>query len=551
MVPSKPRLVTALACALATSCFDLKPGMYVFTADAGTLTSSDCSQTCTKPPSNKCIDGTRLEAFANRGRCSADGCAYTPVVLGCGSSCKAGLCIGEPCTSVFCDGPPAALCVDADHARVSEAGGSCSDGRCVYQSKVVACPGGCAEGVCKGNLCEGKRCDSPAGPTCVDAKTLRVFVSPGQCSDGQCRYSSADLPCAQGCANGACVNDPCAGVACTQPPADTCVDGSTRRSFKPSGTCRGGSCTYLGSETACALGESCSQGTCRARLGGPCSGDEACALVGEGAQCRQSNAAGGVFTGGYCSVPCTKPYSACDQGNGVCRGGPDDQYYYGTGDHHPRCFAKCLVPGTQASCRDGYTCTYFGQASVGYCDLALRPQFDGGGLARTGEPCAGDSQCQGPPDPLFGFCASERGGSVGGRRGGAQDGGVDLPPMPNGSCTAECSAARGTDFCGANGACAFTFDQLTNRFTGAYCQRTCSLGSGVRELRPGYTCWTAGVGDGGTIGIAALKLPCRSDSGVELEPFCTATGKTCDDSTGYCCEADGGECGLNIAMVTW
>lgn len=47
-------------------------------------------------------------------------------------------------------------------------------------------------------------CDTPPADTCADADTLRSFSAPGLCEDAACTYDFVDTACAFGCENGAC-----------------------------------------------------------------------------------------------------------------------------------------------------------------------------------------------------------------------------------------------------------------------------------------------------------------------------------------------------------
>jgi len=190
---------------------------------------------------------------SRHGVCSTkNGCGYTPVHLACAQACDAGVCVGEPCAGVFCDRPQAPACTVASHLRVFESVGVCSLGACSYQSTVVECPGGCNEGVCAGNLCAGVSCTAAPAASCIASNVLRVYEQPGSCAVGACRYQPRDVTCAQQCSGGACVNDPCAGVSCEQPPVSTCVTAKIIRTFAAIGTCQAsGACEYPATDSAC------------------------------------------------------------------------------------------------------------------------------------------------------------------------------------------------------------------------------------------------------------------------------------------------------------
>jgi hypothetical protein len=84
--------------------------------------------------------------------------------------------------------------------------------------------------------------------------------------NGACQ-SGAQTVCTFGCLGAACAPDPCAGTACTNPPATTCVDATTIRRFASPGTCSTATgqaaCSYTPTDTACSAGLVCgSGGTC-------------------------------------------------------------------------------------------------------------------------------------------------------------------------------------------------------------------------------------------------------------------------------------------------
>ena len=130
------------------------------------------------------------------------------------------------------------------------------------------CPDGftCVSGTCRqdGNLCAGVSCVQPPASTCVSGTTLRTFAAVGTCAPatGTCDYAPTDVSCPGGCANGACQGDNlCDNVTCNAPPASTC-SGNTLVTFASNGQCdsASGQCTYASMMTACPGG--CSNGAC-------------------------------------------------------------------------------------------------------------------------------------------------------------------------------------------------------------------------------------------------------------------------------------------------
>ena len=100
------------------------------------------------------------------------------------------------------------------------------------------------------NPCSGVSCTSPPASTCINSSTLRTYNSPGSCSSGSCSYSNTDTNCQFGCSNGRCNNDTCAGVSCTTPSSNTC-SGTNKITYNSPGSCSGGSCSYSSSSSAC------------------------------------------------------------------------------------------------------------------------------------------------------------------------------------------------------------------------------------------------------------------------------------------------------------
>ena len=126
------------------------------------------------------------------------------------------------------------------------------------------CPTGftCREGLCRASTvdtsCANVTCTNPPAQSCVNGTTLRTFA--GSCVAGQCQYSPLDTTCPSGCAQDACM-DACSGVSCVTPPQAACTDPNTLRTFAQTGTCAMGSCDYASTDTACPNG--CESGRCK------------------------------------------------------------------------------------------------------------------------------------------------------------------------------------------------------------------------------------------------------------------------------------------------
>ncbi|MBW2276034.1 MAG: hypothetical protein JRF63_01000, partial [Deltaproteobacteria bacterium] len=132
----------------------------------------------------------------------------------CEFGCSGGACQPDPCEGVNCTTPPANFCADADNLTVYDVPGTCSGGTCSYTTHNEFCSFGCTAGSCDGDPCQGVTCLSPPADSCVDADTLRVYSSPGTCTDGLCDYSYTDSNCTYGCDSGACNPPECASGPC-------------------------------------------------------------------------------------------------------------------------------------------------------------------------------------------------------------------------------------------------------------------------------------------------------------------------------------------------
>ncbi len=225
-----------------------------------------CAKACPEGPSGVCLDATTRRAYVTRG-CAETECRYLYYDVLCASGCDRGLCLGsDPCANVACVTPPASTCVDGKTLESYVPSGTCAAGRCSYDKRRTTCTTRCTNGACENEPCAGVSCTSPPPSTCGSPTSRRSFGN-GTCSEGKCSYPPSDTACTNGCQAGACAGDPCVGVTCDAAPAAACVDATTRRSYAPTGTCGGGTCTYARTETACPNG--CEAGACK---GDPCAG---------------------------------------------------------------------------------------------------------------------------------------------------------------------------------------------------------------------------------------------------------------------------------------
>ncbi|MEM9070128.1 MAG: hypothetical protein AAGE52_16595 [Myxococcota bacterium] len=170
-----------------------------------------------------------------------------------GDLCTIGECTPAGCTSTprVCDDPPAATCVDENTLQVFDTTGTCAEGECTYEVREVACAN-----------CPA--CDACGGVVC-DAPPSECYAPVGICADGSCSYEPVDGSCDDGdpcteddrCDRGVCTGS---ALACTAPPAATCADASTLRTFDAAGSCGDEGCIYPPTDQVCPLG--CMAGRC-------------------------------------------------------------------------------------------------------------------------------------------------------------------------------------------------------------------------------------------------------------------------------------------------
>jgi hypothetical protein len=247
--------------------------------------------TCNSAPAPGCASATVTRVYAATGTCSGGTCSYAPTDTTCNTapaatcadphtqrtftssgSCNAGTCV-YPQSDSTCASPPAASCPDSSHARSYTTPGDCAAGSCSYVANDTLCGFGCAGGICNGDPCQGKTCNSPPATACVGA-SLRVYNAAGSCSAGACSYTYQDTVCANGCSGAACI--PCNASTC----AGGCCDATGRcqlNNFLACGsgggtcytcngiradTCTAGICHCGAKPGQCVVTSTCDTGTC-------------------------------------------------------------------------------------------------------------------------------------------------------------------------------------------------------------------------------------------------------------------------------------------------
>lgn len=223
---------------------------------------------CTIPPARTCDGDVRVE-FGPPASCEEGSCAWTETRTDCTELdrfCLNGRCVGfDPCAGVVCDTVPPPEC-DAGVA-VTWSGGRCAAGVCGYDAARRDCRAEglfCDGGACVANdPCVGVSCDAPPPPICAGSDVIE-FVTPSECVDGDCVWSTRFSPCSdlgETCFEGECVPDRCVDVVCLRPPAPTC-DGDVAVVPGPE-PCVNGECVYPLQRINCrSFGFQCVGGAC-------------------------------------------------------------------------------------------------------------------------------------------------------------------------------------------------------------------------------------------------------------------------------------------------
>ncbi|MCA9671731.1 MAG: hypothetical protein KC503_39300 [Myxococcales bacterium] len=357
-------------------------------------------KTCDQVPGDRCVDASKLQAYAATGVCKNGACDYPSATVNCALGCENGKCKGDPCQGVTCNQPPSSC-----HQAV----GICSGGVCTYlPDDGKGCDDGdpctasdsCVAGACRGTAIV---CDKPPANTCKNANTLVSNSTQGTCKLGQCEYTKSEVPCSHGCDSsaGACKGDPCANVTCNNPPSGC---------YKAQGTCSNGSCTYAPDNgKSCSDGNPCTQNDkC---TNGTCSGSQIVCNTPPSNTCKDANTLT-VFTApgscnsqgscAYASADVTCPFG-CDGATGTCKGDPCATV---TCDSPPntQCYStpgicsggNCTyLPKSGVTCDDNNPCTHTDVCnSAGQCAGTSYSCSDS--LVCTTDTCDGNGGCTFP-----------------------------------------------------------------------------------------------------------------------------------------------------------
>jgi hypothetical protein len=124
-----------------------------------------------------------------------------------GQVCLGAECQDDPCANITCDDPPDAECADANNVRIYTTPGACTEGTCDYPYQDINCPNGCENGLCK------------------DCVPEWVDVTACDCTPSECAGCDGTKQQSDGCGNTqdvACHMDPtgcitlcCGGVCCS------------------------------------------------------------------------------------------------------------------------------------------------------------------------------------------------------------------------------------------------------------------------------------------------------------------------------------------------
>jgi hypothetical protein len=227
-----------------------------------TCSNGECSEQCSDECSAVNDRACEADGYKLCGDFDADPCLDWGDVVPCtgDATCSNGYCAVQ-CTDE-CSTAGMDSCVAGTDA-VHTCGDYDADS-CLEWNTATNCGQNeeCENGACVVvDPCAGVVCDNPPADTCV-GDAARRFEATGNCNGGGCDYDFVDTHCPDGCQNGACLAPTCGGTTCGAPPANTCASSAELTRYFPLGTCDDATdtCTYQSTTIACS--EGCFQGAC-------------------------------------------------------------------------------------------------------------------------------------------------------------------------------------------------------------------------------------------------------------------------------------------------
>ncbi len=127
-------------------------------------------------------------------------------------------CTMHPGGDPYCDGSTSIVPGNSERCALPE---GAEERVCIYNDERVVCLNGCNEdtGECNPEIpdpCEGISCDMPEANSCKDSMTLIEYNAQGICDEGECSYQSREVNCPTGCENGACNAGVCEEGTCDE-----------------------------------------------------------------------------------------------------------------------------------------------------------------------------------------------------------------------------------------------------------------------------------------------------------------------------------------------
>jgi hypothetical protein len=318
------------------------------------------------------------------------------------------------------------------------------------------CTPDCDGKACGPDGCGGScgPCLSPPAPACADLELLDTWSASGTCVTGGCQYVLTRRRCEFGCAEGACLPDPCAGVRCQEPPG-VCHAAQGRCVRAPAPHCEyepledGASCE---DGLYCNGAESCQAGACQPGQPVDCGGLTAPCRAGAcdeaGRACIEVLSEDGASCedGLYCNGAESCQAGACQPGQPVDCGSLDNACQRGVCDEQGRaCGQVAREDGTP--CEDGVHCNGAESCQAGACAPGAPvscTHLDGPctqGVCREDPAgCASEARNEGQPCPDGLLCNGQELCQAGACQPGQP---VDCPQPENPCRRAECQEAAG------------------------------------------------------------------------------------------------------------